>query len=130
MPCARTGQFILCLFVFIPRLSFYEACEASIFYYIAVILRQDCHVASYLDMGAKTVGCGFAAGILAGIVVCLPSHARLALWHVCASRHLPARLHPYACITVHAAPACTAALAELLHWTLPAEQLQHTAACT
>jgi hypothetical protein len=66
---AAPGQFILCLFVFVPRLSFYEACEASIFYYIAVILRQDCHVASYLDMGAKTVGCGFAAGILAGIVV-------------------------------------------------------------
>ena len=86
MPCARTGQFILCLIVIIPRLSFYEA---SIFYYIAVILRQDCHVASYLDMGAKTVGCGFAAGILAGIVVCLPSHAWLASWHVCAS--LPCR---------------------------------------
>ena len=70
VPAPRAGQFILCLFVFVSALSFPQACLASIFYYIGVVIRQDLHVGSYLNAGAKTAGCVIVGSTIAGIVVC------------------------------------------------------------
>jgi len=63
------GQFIVCLFVFVPGLAFPQACLASVFLYVGIILRQDLHVASYLASSVKVLGAIVSGSTLAGVVV-------------------------------------------------------------
>ena len=63
------GQIFVCLFVFIPQLAFPNACIASVFLYVGIILRQDLHIASYLSSATKTLGAIISGSTLAGVVV-------------------------------------------------------------
>lgn len=63
------GQIFVCLFIFIPQLAFPNACIASVFLYVGIILRQDLHIASYLSSATKTLGAVISGSTLAGVVV-------------------------------------------------------------
>lgn len=63
------GQLFVCLFVFIPQLAFPNACLASVFLYVGIILRQDLHIASYLASSVKILAAIIAGSTLAGVVV-------------------------------------------------------------
>jgi len=63
------GQLFVCLFVFIPQLAFPNACLASVFLYVGIILRQDLHIASYLASSVKILGAILSGSTLAGVVV-------------------------------------------------------------
>ena len=63
------GQIFVCLFIFIPQLAFPNACIASVFLYVGIILRQDLHIASYLSSATKTLGAIISGSTLAGVVV-------------------------------------------------------------
>ncbi|KAK9831494.1 hypothetical protein WJX81_002371 [Elliptochloris bilobata] len=65
------GQIFICLFVFVPQLAFPNACIATVFLYVGIILRQDLHIASYLLSATKILGAIVSGSTLAGVVLTL-----------------------------------------------------------